>query len=145
MSLLLFCALNESVVLLSTQGQKALVFYQKYLNLCSEDDQRSYRLETTWGWVINDRIVIFSKLSLIYITLFLLWISKEDSFPKQWKTKFLDSTDFYCMNKRYRDVSQIIFFCIDDRINIFGLTIPLSGIVTERDSIVLAAICVLSF
>ncbi len=32
---------------------------QKYLNLCSEDERRSYRFGTTWGWVINDRIIIF--------------------------------------------------------------------------------------
>ncbi len=33
--------------------------HQKYLNLCSENEQRSYRFGTTWGWVINDRIFIF--------------------------------------------------------------------------------------
>ncbi len=30
-----------------------------YLNLCSKDERRSYRFETTWGWVINYRISIF--------------------------------------------------------------------------------------
>ncbi len=30
------------VVLLSMEGQKALGFHLKYLNLCSEDEQRSY-------------------------------------------------------------------------------------------------------
>ncbi len=39
MSLLPFWALNVSVVLLSMQGQKALGFCQKYLNLFSEDEQ----------------------------------------------------------------------------------------------------------
>ncbi len=29
------------------EGQKALGFHQKYLNLCSKDEQRSYRFETT--------------------------------------------------------------------------------------------------
>ncbi len=57
--LLPFWALNVSVALLSMQGQKALRFHQKYLNLCSEDEQRSYRFGTTWRWVINDRIFIF--------------------------------------------------------------------------------------
>ncbi len=38
---------NISVVLLSMEGQRALRFHQKYLNLCSEDEQRSYRFETT--------------------------------------------------------------------------------------------------
>ncbi len=39
MSYLPFWALNVSVALLSMQGQKALGFHQKYLNLCSEDDK----------------------------------------------------------------------------------------------------------
>ncbi len=38
---------NISVALLSMQGQRALRFHQKYLNLCSEDEQRSYGLGTT--------------------------------------------------------------------------------------------------
>ncbi len=33
---------NISVALLSVEGQRALRFYQKYLNLCSEDEQMSY-------------------------------------------------------------------------------------------------------
>ncbi len=33
---------NISVALLSMEDQKALGFHQKYLNLCSEDEQRSY-------------------------------------------------------------------------------------------------------
>ncbi len=47
MSLQPFRALNVVVALLSMQGQKALGFHQKYLNLCSEDEQRSYGFETT--------------------------------------------------------------------------------------------------
>ncbi len=58
-SLLPFWALNMSVALLSMEGQKALEFQEKYLNLCSEDEQRSCGFETTWGWVINDIIYIF--------------------------------------------------------------------------------------
>ncbi len=38
---------NISVALLSMKGQKALGFHQKYLNLCSEDIQRSYGFGTT--------------------------------------------------------------------------------------------------
>ncbi len=64
MSLLRFWALNVSVALLSMEGQKALRFHPKYLNLFSEDERRSYRFGTTWGWVINDRILIF-HLSLL--------------------------------------------------------------------------------
>ncbi len=54
-----FLGLERSVVLLSMQGQKALVFHQKYLNFCSKDEQRSYGFGMEWGWVINDRIKIF--------------------------------------------------------------------------------------
>ncbi len=40
-------------------GQKAIGFHQKYLNLCSKDERKSYGFGTTWGRVINDRIFIF--------------------------------------------------------------------------------------
>jgi len=40
-------------------SSETLRFHQKYLNLCSEDKWRSYVFGTTWGWVINDRNVIF--------------------------------------------------------------------------------------
>ncbi len=45
--------------LLSMEGQRALGVHQKYLNLCSEDERRSYVFGTTWGWVTNDWIFIF--------------------------------------------------------------------------------------
>ncbi len=51
-----FWAFTFSVALVSMQGQKALWFHQKYLNLCSEDEQRCYRFGMIW--VINDRISI---------------------------------------------------------------------------------------
>ncbi len=38
---------NVSVALLSMQGQTALGFHQKYLSLCSKDEQRSYGFRTT--------------------------------------------------------------------------------------------------
>ncbi len=47
MSLLPFWALNVSVALLSMQGQKAHGFHKKILNLCSEDEQKSYGFGTT--------------------------------------------------------------------------------------------------
>ncbi len=59
MSLFPFWVLNVVVVLLSMEGQKALGFHQKYLNLCSKDERWSYSLGTTWGWVIHDTIFIF--------------------------------------------------------------------------------------
>ncbi len=49
---------NISVAFPSMQGQRALRFHQKYLNLCSEDEQRTYGFGTTWGWIIDDRIFI---------------------------------------------------------------------------------------
>ncbi len=59
MSLLPFWVLNVSVAFLSMEGQKALGFHQKYLNLCYEDKQSPLRFETTRGWIINDRSFIF--------------------------------------------------------------------------------------
>ncbi len=59
MSLLCFWDLIVIVSLLSIEGQRALRSHQTYLNLCSEDERRSYRFGSTWGWVINDRIFIF--------------------------------------------------------------------------------------
>ncbi len=41
------------------KGQKALLFHKKYLNLCSEDEQKIYGFGTILGWVINDIIFIF--------------------------------------------------------------------------------------
>ncbi len=52
-------SLLRFLALLSMQGQKALGFHQKYLNLCFENEWRSYWFGTTWLWVINDRIKIF--------------------------------------------------------------------------------------
>ncbi len=49
MSLLPFWALNVSVALLSMQGQKALGFHQKYLNLCSENERGLTGLERHEG------------------------------------------------------------------------------------------------
>ncbi len=54
-----YFGLIEVVPLLSMEGQRALGFHQKYLNLHSEDERRSYRFGTKWGWLINDRIFIF--------------------------------------------------------------------------------------
>ncbi len=57
MSLLCFWALIMLGSLRSMEGQRALWFHQKYLNLCSKDERRSYGVGTTRGWVINDRII----------------------------------------------------------------------------------------
>ncbi len=58
---------NIVVALLSMEGQRALPIHQKYLHVCSEDERRSYRFGTTWGWVINDRIFIFEWTNTLII------------------------------------------------------------------------------
>ncbi len=45
--------------------QKALGFHQKYLNLHSKDEGRSYGFGMTWGWVNNDGIFIFGWKSTL--------------------------------------------------------------------------------
>ncbi len=49
MSLLPFWALKVSVALLPMQGKRALRFDQKHLNLCPEDEWRSYGFGTSSG------------------------------------------------------------------------------------------------
>ncbi len=51
------------------EGQRALRFHQKYLNLCSQDERRPYGFETTWAWVINDRIFIFGRTNSLITSL----------------------------------------------------------------------------
>ncbi len=53
MSLIPFCALTVLVPFLSMEGQRALGFHPKYLNLCSKDEWRSFGFETTWGRVMT--------------------------------------------------------------------------------------------
>ncbi len=52
-------------------GTGHLRFHQKYLNLCSKDERRSYGFGMTWGWVINDRIFIFGWTNTLSWYLFL--------------------------------------------------------------------------
>ncbi len=61
MSLLHFWTLIVVITLLSMGRSKSSQNSSiiKYLNLCSEDERRSYGFGTTRGWVINDRIFIF--------------------------------------------------------------------------------------
>ncbi len=49
MHLLPFWAMNVVVAFLSMQGQRALGFHQKYYNLCSEYERRSYSFGMTLG------------------------------------------------------------------------------------------------
>ncbi len=55
----MFLDLDHVRTLAILEGLRAVRFHQKYLNLCSEDERRSYRFGTTWGWVINGRIFFF--------------------------------------------------------------------------------------
>ncbi len=56
--LAMFLDLDRVRILAVYEGQRALRFHQKYHNVCSEDERRSYVFETTQGWVINH--IIFS-------------------------------------------------------------------------------------
>ncbi len=58
MSLLPFWVLNMVVVFLFLEGQKALRFNKKYLNLCFKDERMSYKFGMTWGWITNENICI---------------------------------------------------------------------------------------
>ncbi len=55
-SLLCLESLDHVRILAVYGGSESSRNAYKYLNLCSEDEQRSYGFGTTWGWVINDRI-----------------------------------------------------------------------------------------
>ncbi len=74
MPVLPFWVLNVVVALLSMQGQKALGFHKKYLNLldeqifrwCSEDERRFYDFGTTWGWVIKGALSDFCQTMFIF-------------------------------------------------------------------------------
>ncbi len=61
-----FRALEVVVPLLSVQGQKALRFHQKYLNLCSKNEWRSYRFRMTWGRVIPEFLFFGDTFLVIY-------------------------------------------------------------------------------
>ncbi len=83
MSLLPFWALNVSVAFLSMEGQKALGFH---LNLCSEDERRSYGFGTSWAWVINDRIFIFGwTVTLMYEE---SWTNSVQYFNSSYHSRF---------------------------------------------------------
>jgi len=51
MSLITFRVIPQKAYGLVCRSDPALRFHQKYLNLCPEDERRSYGLGTTWGWV----------------------------------------------------------------------------------------------
>ncbi len=59
------------------KDQKALGLNPKHLNLCSEDEWRSYGFGTTWGWVINDRMFIFGWTIPLMSIIACSWITSE--------------------------------------------------------------------
>ncbi len=63
------------------EGQRALRFHQKYLNLFSEDERRSYGFGTTWGWEIKDRIFIFDWTIPLNVS---KWITFSRNVKKYW-------------------------------------------------------------
>jgi len=56
-----FTRVTRALSWMSTEGQiqKALGFHQKYLNLCSENEHRSFGSGTTWEWVIDGWPILF--------------------------------------------------------------------------------------
>ncbi len=53
------CAKKTKIPTLFNNSLRALGFHQRYLNLCSKDEQMSYGFGTKWGWEMNDIISIF--------------------------------------------------------------------------------------
>ncbi len=96
MSLLHLCALIVVISLLS-MGGSALRFHKKYLNLCSEDEQRSYGFGMTWGWVDNDIIFIFGWTILLRIKM-LLVITKT--------TLTFSYSRFWSLNAKFKSLSS---------------------------------------
>ncbi len=91
-------------------GQRALRFHQKYLHLCSKDEQRSYRFGTTSGWVINGMIFHFCvnyPFKSLIISLYFTHILEADTRhcfatnPEMWMNLF---KLFKCQ--------QVIFFLL---------------------------------
>ncbi len=96
----------------------------KYLPLCSEQTH-SYRFGTTWGWVNDDRIIIFGwtvplRLILCSRVTYLKCFWESELYCKTWnsvsflymctsKFGFGWIAEFYCVNKSYYwKISQII-------------------------------------
>ncbi len=84
MSLLPFWALTVVGPLLSTEGQRALRFHKKYLNLCIEDERRSYRFQ-------GSRLILPTVRS--FATNFLSW-SHEHIIWSQFIIMFFFATTF---------------------------------------------------
>ncbi len=81
-------------------GQKALRFNQKYLNLCSEDERRSYGFGTTWGWVIDDIIVIFGWTNpLIVRVIHHLCASLSGGYTRLQGGRWSDSRALSCVER----------------------------------------------
>ncbi len=94
-----------------SQGQSALRIHQKYLNLCSEDEQRHYGFGTTWGWVINDRIFIFGWTIPLSDRLRVLLHPKMKMLSLKWQTtnriiRIRSLRPVYSQKWRYADAEE---------------------------------------
>ncbi len=80
------------ISLLSMEGQRALGFYQQYIDLCYKDEWRSYGFGKTRGWVIiNDRIFIFwwtipLSASLCLISATMPKLQDDSTYRKEWES-----------------------------------------------------------
>ncbi len=83
----------------AVEGQIPLRFHQKYVNLCSEDEEPSYGFGTTWGWVINDRFFILGWTNPLNVLIFQM--RRDDANPgTTYKTtKFCLIATFNCNRK----------------------------------------------
>ncbi len=72
-------------------GSESSQVPSKYLNLCSEDERRSYGFETTSGWVINDRIFIFGWTNPLSHLIIVMWPTTLYSFTHLQRQQFSHS------------------------------------------------------
>ncbi len=132
--------MNMVVALPPMQDQKALGFHQKYLNLCSEDKQRSYKFGTTWGWVINDRIFIFGWTIPVKSPI----SDTCQPVPRIQKCQISDDNLFYSFSVYRKAKAMNTFQCISAYAQLYQL---ITGITKQKQSsaILIKADYILSF
>ncbi len=93
----------------------ALGFHQKYPNLCSEDEQRSYGFRTTWGWVFNDTIFIFGWTMPLNISFHQSWSKRRLLFRKlnSWKCQMFDTV--YVTLDHKTSLRSLGYICINSQ------------------------------
>ncbi len=104
---------NIAVALLFPEGQRALGFNQKYLNLCSEDEQRSYGFGTNWGRVLNDRIFIFGwtnpLITVVYLPFPVPRIAQTWNLTEHHRDELKSEPDPTAWSHRWCIVKHFIF------------------------------------